>query len=239
MADIVMIRAHRHEHVERFAGAATIPVINGLTDRSHPCQVMADLMTFEEYRGSCRGRTFAWLGNCSNVCTSFIDAAPKFGFHLKIAAPAAYAPVPGDLARARAAGATIDLLSDPLEAVSKANCVVTDAWASMGDTDCEARLRAMAPYQVTPEILAQAAPGALFMHCLPAHRGQEVVDEVIDGPQSVVWDEAENRLHVQKAILLWCLESSQSHRAETSRNKATFVRGEMEQVTAWGCEPRP
>jgi ornithine carbamoyltransferase len=204
MVDAVMIRANRHADVEAFAAASTAPVINGLTDKSHPCQIMADLLTYEEHRGAVAGRTLAWIGDGNNVCSSFIHAAAAFGFSLNIASPAAYPPDAADLARARAAGARIAVTDDPREAARGVDAVITDTWVSMGDTDKDARLRALGPYQVDAALMALAKPAALFFHDLPAHRGEEVTAEVIDGPQSVVWDEAENRIHAQKAILAWC-----------------------------------
>ncbi len=204
MVDAVMIRANRHEDVERFAQAATVPVINGLTDKSHPCQILADLQTFEEHRGPIQGRTIAWVGDGNNVCASFIHAAALFDFHRNIACPAVYHPDLVDLARAERAGAKIEMDSDPRAAVKGADCVITDTWVSMGDPDGEARLDAFEPYQVDAKLMALASPEAVFLHCLPAHRGEEVADEVIDGPQSLVWDEAENRIHAQKAVLAWC-----------------------------------
>ncbi|HEX4095238.1 MAG TPA: ornithine carbamoyltransferase [Caulobacteraceae bacterium] len=204
MVDAVMIRAIHHEDVERFAQAATIPVINGLTDRSHPCQIMADLQTFEEHRGRVDGRTIAWVGDGNNVCASFIHASAALGFRLNIACPAIYHPDLVDLARAEKAGARIEMTEDPRAAVAGTDCVVTDTWVSMGDTDGEAKLDALEPYQVDARLMSLAHPDAVFLHCLPAHRGEEVTDEVIDGPQSLVWDEAENRIHAQKAVLAWC-----------------------------------
>jgi len=204
MVDAVMIRANRHEDVERFAEAASVPVINGLTDRSHPCQILADIQTFEEHRGSIEGRTVAWVGDGNNVCSSFIHAAALLKFKLRIATPRAYRADLKDLARAEAAGADIETLEDPRAAADGADCVVTDTWVSMGDTDREARMAALEPYQVNSGLMSLAAPDAVFLHCLPAHRGEEVTDEVMDGPASLVWDEAENRLHAQKAVLAWC-----------------------------------
>jgi len=204
MVDAVMIRANAHADIEAFAAACPAPVINGLSDKSHPCQILADLQTFEEHRGPLAGKTIAWVGDGNNVCASFIHAAPKFGYRLTIAAPAAYAPDPADLARARAEGGVIEVASDPRAVVETAEAVVTDCWVSMGDTDYEARMAAFQPYQVDERLMALAAPGAVFLHCLPAHRGEEVTDAVMDGPQSVIWDEAENRIHAQKAVLAWC-----------------------------------
>ncbi len=204
MVDAVMIRANNHDDVERFAMSATIPVVNGLTNRSHPCQIMADLLTFEERRGPIAGRTIAWVGDGNNVCASFIHAAPKLGFTLKIACPPVYHPDLTDLARAADLQGQVFTTTDPREAVRGADCVITDTWVSMGDTDHDERLETLEPYQVDKALMGEAHKDALFMHCLPAHRGEEVTDAVIDGPQSVIWDEAENRLHAQKSVLAWC-----------------------------------
>jgi len=204
MVDAVMIRANRHEDVERFAQHASIPVINGLTDKSHPCQILADLLTFEEHRGPVTGKTIAWVGDGNNVCASFIHAAPKLGFKLNIACPAAYHPDLYDLARAAEQQGRVEMTDDPRAAVEGADCVVTDTWVSMGDIDGEARLDAFEPFQVDEDLMELADSRAVFLHCLPAHRGEEVTDAVIDGPQSLVWDEAENRIHAQKSILAWC-----------------------------------
>ncbi len=204
MVDAVMIRAHRHEDVERFAQASDVPVINGLSDKSHPCQIMADILTIEEKFGPIAGRTVAWVGDGNNVCASFIHAASLLDFRLNIACPTVYHPDLVDLARAQQAGAAIEMTEDPRAAVRGADCVVTDTWVSMGDTDGEARLDAFESFQVDTRLMALASPDAIFLHCLPAHRGEEVTDEVMDGPQSAVWDEAENRIHAQKAILAWC-----------------------------------
>ena len=204
MVDAVMIRAHRHEDVERFAQASTVPVINGLTDKSHPCQILADIQTFEEHRGPIAGRTVAWVGDGNNVCASFIHAAALLDFRLTVACPTVYHPDLVDLARAEQAGARIEMTDDPRAAVAGADCVVTDTWVSMGDVDGEARIDAFESFQVDAGLMSLASPEAVFLHCLPAHRGEEVTDEVIDGPQSLVWDEAENRIHAQKAVLAWC-----------------------------------
>jgi ornithine carbamoyltransferase len=204
--DAVMIRANRHGDVESFARTASVPVLNGLTDLSHPCQIVADLLTVEEHLGrNADGTLWAWVGDGNNVCNSIIEAAGLLGFRLRIAHPEGYAPDPGFVAAARARGADILLTASPEEAVSGADVVVTDTWVSMGDTDADARLRDFQPYQVNPMLMGLAATSALFLHCLPAHRGEEVTDSVIDGPQSVVWDEAANRVHAQKALLLWAL----------------------------------
>ncbi|HEX3700263.1 MAG TPA: ornithine carbamoyltransferase [Phenylobacterium sp.] len=204
MVDAVMVRANVHEDLERLALNATVPVINGLSDRGHPCQIMADLMTIEEHRGLVQGKTLAWVGDGNNVCASFIHAAPKLGFKLNIASPAVYHPDLVDLARAAEQQGRVETTDDPREAVRGAHAVITDTWVSMGDTDHDERLDALEPYQVDEALMRLAAPDALFLHCLPAHRGEEVTDAVIDGPQSVIWDEAENRIHAQKSILAWC-----------------------------------
>ena len=204
MVDAVMIRANRHDDVEAFAAVSSAPVINGLTDKSHPCQIMADLLTYEEHRGPVAGRVLAWVGDGNNVCSSFIHAAAAFGFELRIACPAQYQPDAVDLERALKAGARIAVTLDPRAAAEGADAVITDTWVSMGDTDTDERLAALAPFQVDAALMRLAKPDALFFHDLPAHRGEEVTAEVIDGPQSVIWDEAENRIHAQKAVLAWC-----------------------------------
>ncbi len=204
MVDAVMIRANHHATLEDFAAAAAVPVINGLSDASHPCQLIADLQAFEEHRGPVAGKTLAWVGDGNNMCASFIHVAAQFGFKLKIACPPAYSPDLRDLARGAEMGADVEIHEDPVLAVRGADAVIADTWVSMGDTDHDERLAILAPYQVDEALMAQAAPGAVFLHCLPAHRGEEMTDAVIDGPQSVVWDEAENRVHAQKAILAWC-----------------------------------
>lgn len=204
MVDAVMIRANHHEDVELFAQYSTVPVINGLTDKSHPCQIMADLLTFEEHRGSVEGKTIAWVGDGNNVCASFIHAAPKLGFELKIACPAVYHPDLVDLARAAEQQGRITMTDDPREAVRGADCVVADTWVSMGDVDHDERIAAFEPYQVDDALMGLAHPDGVFLHCLPAHRGEEVTDAVLDGPRSLVWDEAENRIHAQKSVLAWC-----------------------------------
>jgi ornithine carbamoyltransferase len=204
MVDAVMIRANSHETLERFALASSVPVINGLSDASHPCQIIADLQTFEEHRGDVAGKTLAWVGDGNNMCASFMHVAGQLGFTLRVAAPRIYAPDRLDIARGLELGARIEITEDPREAVRGADAVIADTWVSMGDLDHDERLAALEPYQVDSDLMALAAPDALFLHCLPAHRGEEVTDDVLDGPQSVVWDEAENRIHAQKAILAWC-----------------------------------
>ena len=204
MVDAIMVRANVHEDLERLALNATVPVINGLSDKGHPCQIIADLMTIEEHRGPVTGKTLAWVGDGNNVCASFIHAAPKLGFKLNIACPAVYHPDLVDLARAAEQQGRVETTEDPREAVRGADVVITDTWVSMGDTDHDERIDALEPYQVDEELMKLARGEALFLHCLPAHRGEEVTDEVMDGPASLVWDEAENRIHAQKSILAWC-----------------------------------
>ncbi len=199
--DGIMLRTGPHEHLLELAENASVPIINGLTDRSHPCQVMADIMTFEEARGPIEGRRVAWIGDVSNVAVSWMEAAAIFGFALAIAAPKELLPPKNVLDELMAMGGDVVLTADPAEAVASADCVVTDVWVSMGQDDSQARSALLTPFQVNGALMAEAAKDAVFMHCLPAHRGDEVTAEVIDGPQSVVFDEAENRLHVQKAIL--------------------------------------
>ena len=209
--DAVMLRTDDVTKIRELAEYATIPVINGLTDISHPCQIMADVMTFEEHRGPIAGQVVAWTGDGNNVAQSFIQAAARFNFTLRIATPPELAPPAALVEWARAQGARIELTNDPADAVKGARCVVTDAWVSMSDEKegrAPARHNLLAPYQLNAELLAKAAPDAIVMHCLPAHRGEEITDEVMDGPQSVVFDEAENRLHAQKAILAWAYGES-------------------------------
>jgi ornithine carbamoyltransferase len=205
--DIIMIRILNHDALLELAARATVPVINGLTRRSHPCQVMADVMTFEEHRGPIQGHTVAWTGDDNNVLASWAHAAERFKFKLNVATPPELAPNKTMRDWIKATQAPIMLGNDPEAAVRGADCVVTDTWFSMGDKDGEHRHNLLKPYQVNARLMSLAKPDALFMHCLPAHRGDEVTDEVIDGSQSVVFDEAENRLHVQKGILAWCLQA--------------------------------
>ncbi|HEY8580385.1 MAG TPA: ornithine carbamoyltransferase [Beijerinckiaceae bacterium] len=204
--DAIMIRILDHDDLLELARHAAVPVINGLTKRTHPCQIMADLLTFEEHRGPIAGRTVAWTGDSNNVLASWIHAAQRFDFTLRVATPQELAPGAAILDWAKANGARIELTRDPREAAAGADAVVTDCWVSMGDEE-EARRREalLAPYQVDARLMAAAAKDAIFMHCLPAHRGEEVTDDVMDGPQSVVFDEAENRLHAQKGVLAWAL----------------------------------
>ena len=205
--DAIMIRILNHDALLELAAHATVPVINGLTRRSHPCQVMADLMTFEEHRGPIEGKTVAWTGDANNVLASWMHAAQRFAFALRVATPPELAPKKWLTDWAKSSGADIRLGHDPEHAVKGAHCVVTDTWVSMGDKDGMRRHNLLKPYQVNARLMGRARPDALFMHCLPAHRGDEVTDEVIDGPQSVVFDEAENRLHAQKGILAWCFNA--------------------------------
>jgi ornithine carbamoyltransferase len=203
--DAIMLRTGPHENLTELAENASVPVINGLTERSHPCQVMADIMTFEEHRGSIEGSTVAWIGDVNNVAVSWMQAAPRLGFWLNIAFPEALAPEAAIMDQVKSEGGNVKVFQDPAEAVAGADSVVTDVWVSMGHADAERRQKLLEPYQVNADLMARAADDAIFMHCLPAHRGREVTGEVIDGPQSVVFDEAENRLHIQKAILVWCI----------------------------------
>ncbi len=204
--DAVMMRANRHSDVEAFAKFASVPVINGLTEKSHPCQIMADLQTLEEAGLSLKGSRIAWVGDGNNMANTFIHAAPKFGFSLSVATPAGYDPDMKDVERARAEQGRIDLFRDPKQAVAGADVVVADTFVSMGDLDADKRLSDLAAYKVSGDLMRAANGGAKFLHCLPAHRGEEVDADVIDGPQSLVFDEAENRLHAQKAILEWCFK---------------------------------
>ena len=206
--DGIVIRTLDHGQVQELAAHATIPVINGLTRRSHPCQVMADVMTFEEHRGAIKRRTVAWTGDANNVLVSWMQAAERFDFNLKVATPPELKPKKWLLDWVKSSGASIRIGTDPDEAVKGADCIVTDTWVSMGDKDSKLRHNLLKRYQVNARLMAKAKPDALFMHCLPAHRGEEVTDEVMDGPQSVVFDEAENRLHAQKGILAWCLHAA-------------------------------
>lgn len=203
--DMVMLRVNSHSDLEVFAEAASVPVINGLSDRSHPCQILADLMTLEESGLDLNGARLAWVGDGNNVCSSFLHAAPKFGFSLAIGTPDRYAPDEDDVAIARELQGRIDLYGTAEEAVAGADVVITDTFVSMGDKDGETRLAELDPYAVTEDLMSLAQDGAKFLHCLPAHRGEEVDAEIIDAPDSLVWDEAENRLHAQKAIIRWCL----------------------------------
>jgi ornithine carbamoyltransferase len=206
--DAIMIRTLDHKQLLDLAAHATVPVINGLTKRSHPCQVMADVMTFEEHRGAIKGRTVAWTGDANNVLTSWMHAADRFEFELRVATPPELRPEKWLFDWIKVSGADIRIGTDSEDAVKGADCVVTDTWVSMGDKDGNRRHNLLKRYQVNARLMAKAKPDALFMHCLPAHRGDEVTDEVMDGPQSVVFDEAENRLHAQKGILAWCLHAS-------------------------------
>lgn len=203
--DMVMIRCYEHETLIEMAECGTIPVINGLSNYSHPCQIMADLMTYQEHRGSIAGKKVAWVGDCNNVLTSWMQASGMFKFEMHVASPVKLLPPADVMEEVRALGANVTLGENPEEAVKDADCVVTDTWVSMGETNKEMRMKLLRDYTVNAALMKHAKPDALFMHCLPAHRDEEVTAEVIDGPQSVVWDEAENRLHAQKAIMLWCM----------------------------------
>jgi ornithine carbamoyltransferase len=203
--DAIMLRTDKVSKLQEMARYATVPVINGLTEASHPCQLMADVLTFEEHRGPIAGQVVAWCGDGNNVARSWIEAAVRFGFTLRLATPDGLRPPDDLVAWARAQGGRIELTDDAEAAVNGARCVVADTWVSMSDDPSESRHNLLAPYRVTSRLMAKAAPDALFMHCLPAHRGEEVDADVIDGPQSVVFDEAENRLHAQKGVLAWAL----------------------------------
>jgi ornithine carbamoyltransferase len=203
-ADAIMIRTDHHQKAEELAQYATVPVINGLTDLSHPCQLLADMQTVIETRARLAGTRWAWLGDGNNVCNSLIEAAALMHFQLAVATPNRFEPDVGMCAMASTRD-DIFFTEDPVEAIDGAEVVVTDTWVSMGQDDEEYRREAFARFRVDEAMLARAAPGATFLHCLPAHRGEEATDAVIDGPQSAVWDEAENRLHAQKALLMWCL----------------------------------
>lgn len=204
-ADAIMIRTDHHEKAEELAEYASVPVINGLTDLSHPCQIVADLLTIVENGKSLPGLELAWLGDGNNVLASLIEAAGLFGFHIRAGVPQGYDPDAAFVEAARAKGSRIDIVRDAREAVAGADLVVTDTWVSMGQDHAHNKLAAMAPYQVDERLMAAAKGDAIFLHCLPAHRGEEVVDAVMDGPQSRIWDEAENRVHAQKSVLLWAL----------------------------------
>ncbi len=203
--DAIMIRTTAHDRLLELAQHATVPVINGLTDETHPCQIMADVMTFEEHKGPIEGKTLAYSGDGNNVVSSMMEASARFNFKLRVASPEGYDPVERYLDWARVEGGDVELTRDPAAAVSGADCVITDTWASMGMEEEAGGHNVFAPYQVNAELMAKADANAVFMHCLPAHRGEEVTDEVMDGPQSVIFDVAENRLHAQKGIIAWCL----------------------------------
>ena len=203
--DGVMMRTDDPDKLDELARHADVPVINGLTRRSHPVQLMADVMTFEEHRGPIAGKVVTWCGDGNNMAATWIQGAARFGFELHLACPEAFAPPEAVIAWARAEGATITPIADPKQAVTDADCVVTDTWVSMGDEADAQRGDRLAPYRVDEALMAEAGRDAIFMHCLPAHRGEEVTAAVIDGRQSVVWDEADNRLHAEKGILTWCM----------------------------------
>jgi ornithine carbamoyltransferase len=203
MVDIIMVRTFSHATLERFAAYSSVPVINGLTDYSHPCQLLADIQTYEEHRGPIRGSTVAWIGDGNNMCNSYITAAHRFGFRLRIAAPEGYAP---DARLLERFAADLNVTTDPAQAAKDADLLTTDVWTSMGqEEERRERQQAFAAYRIDDALMACARPNALFLHCLPAHRGEEVTAEVIDGPQSKVWDQAENRLHAQKALIEFLL----------------------------------
>jgi ornithine carbamoyltransferase len=204
-ADAIMLRVNKHETLIEYADNAGVPIINGLSDLTHPCQILADIMTFEEAKGPIKGRKVAWVGDGNNVAASWMHAAARFGFSLRLACPPQLNPEKRILEWVRREGGDVTLTDDAEAAVKGSDCVVTDTWVSMGQTDAARRKQLLGPYAVDDGLMKRAAKGAIFMHCLPAYRGHEVSGSVIDGPQSVVFDEAENRLHAQKAILAWCL----------------------------------
>ena len=207
--DAIMIRTTGHDRLMELAEHATVPVINGLTDDTHPCQIMADVLTMREHMGEVEGKKVTWTGDGNNVLNSMIEGAGRFGYNLEIAVPEGHEPEDRFIKWAKAEGATITVSHDAQSAVKDANCVVTDTWTSMGSEETASGHNVFQPYQVNDQLMESAADNAIFMHCLPAHRGEEVTDSVMDGPQSVVFDEAENRLHVQKSILLWCLKGAE------------------------------
>ncbi|WP_151718639.1 ornithine carbamoyltransferase [Gemmobacter serpentinus] len=205
--DLIMIRTFEEQTLLEMAEHATVPVINGLTNRTHPCQIMADIQTYEEHRGSIAGKKVVWAGDGNNVCASFLHAAGQFGFDFTFTGPQTLDPEPEWLGFARSKGVSVAVERDPAKAVADADLIVTDTWVSMHDPESakERRHNQLRPYQVNEDLMAKAKPDALFMHCLPAHRNDEATSAVMDGPHSVIFDEAENRLHAQKAILRWCL----------------------------------
>jgi ornithine carbamoyltransferase len=203
--DAIMMRTTENNKLAELASYAEVPVINGLTDHSHPCQLMADIMTFEEHKGDISGKRIAWCGDGNNMARTWIEAAARFDFELRLACPSELAPPQDAIDWAVGKGATIVSTTIAEDAVDGVDCVVTDTWVSMGDTEAEKRRSLLSPYRVDRRLMERAAKDAIFMHCLPAHREEEVTAEVLDGPQSVIWDEAENRLHAQKGILAWCL----------------------------------
>ncbi|MEM9104081.1 MAG: ornithine carbamoyltransferase [Pseudomonadota bacterium] len=204
--DAMMIRTTDHQRLTELAEFATVPVINGLTDDTHPCQIMADVMTFEQHRGSIAGKTLSWVGDGNNVLHSLIEGSAQFGYRMNIGVPEGSEPEPHYVEWAANNGGEVVLSADPEATVAGSDCVITDTWVSMGQEQRARGHNVFQPYQVNRQLMEKANPDAIFMHCLPAHRGEEVTDEVIDGPQSVVFDEAENRMHAQKAILAWCFD---------------------------------
>ncbi|MDG1709393.1 MAG: ornithine carbamoyltransferase [Emcibacteraceae bacterium] len=202
--DAIMLRANSHEDLLEMAECSSVPIINALTDFSHPCQIMADVLTFEEHKGSIKGKKIAWCGDGNNVAVSWIHAAVLFDCEIALACPKNYTPLEQVVGWAKNNGGKVTVTDVPADAVKGSDCVITDTFVSMGDADADKRLSDLAPYIVDSDLMQKADDEAIFMHCLPAHRGEEVTKDVIDGPQSVIWDEAENRLHIQKAILMWC-----------------------------------
>ncbi len=213
--DIIMIRCFKHETLTELAKHSSVPVINGLTDFSHPCQVMADIMTFEEHRGDIKDKKIAWIGDGNNMTNSWIHASALFGFNLTIATPKAYKPGGEILEWANKNGAKVEWSEDPVQATKNADAVNTDTWVSMGSKDIAERMALLQGFQVNRQLMSYAKKDAVFLHCLPAHRGEEVSEDIIDGPQSIIFDEAENRLHVQKAIMIWCLAGGLTYKNGT------------------------
>jgi len=205
MVDGVMLRTDSHEKLTEMAQYCTVPVINALTDNSHPCQLMADIMTIEEHRGPIAGKTVTWIGDGNNMANSYVEAAARFDFTLRLCCPDELMVDQKYLDWAANEGAQVELIKDPKQAANASDVIVTDTWVSMGDSDYDRRMELLTPYQVNADLMAQAQNDALFLHCLPAHRNEEVTDEVIDGKNSVVWDEAENRLHAQKGVMVWSM----------------------------------
>lgn len=203
--DAIMLRTNSHETLNEMAAHATVPLINGLTDRSHPCQIMADIVTFEEAKGPIAGRSVAWVGDGNNVAASWMQAAVQFGFEIRVGCPSELPPDPQVVAWVQSQKGKLTITQSAEAAVDGVDCVVTDTWVSMGQKDAERRKELLRPYAVTEALMEKADKDAIFMHCLPAYRGNEVTEAVLEGPQSVIFDEAENRLHAQKAILAWCL----------------------------------
>jgi ornithine carbamoyltransferase len=203
--DIIAVRTDEQQKLVDMTASGSVPIINAMTNVGHPCQILADLLTLQEHFGDLTKKQISWIGDFHNMCLSWMEAAEKLGFTLRLSVPGAYQPDPSVLQQAAARGAQVEFFADPAEAADGADCVMTDVWVSLSQTDREPRLKAFRPFQVNEALMKRAKPTAVFLHCLPAHRGEEVTDGVIDGPQSLAWDQAENRMHAQKAVLRWCL----------------------------------